>query len=98
MTYDEAKEAYGAAEYNFDAACARLKSFLIDLERARRSKNKEAIAKAQAGHARVTHDHEAAADAMRQAQDRLERAATVERRKALLAPRNALRQAQGVLF
>lgn len=88
---DIAIAAHTAAEVAFDAACQRFTNAQRALKRSKSAANKaEFIASRDA--------HEVASEACRLAQGQVERAETVARRLALVAPRRAARTTQGDLF
>jgi hypothetical protein len=86
-----ATEIHTIAETAFDAACATYKQAAADFKRSRSAKNRAAFVAA-------SQTLEVTAEACRNAQDRMQREAEVEARKAVLAPRVALRAAQVDLF
>jgi hypothetical protein len=80
-----------AAEIEFDAACAATKAARAAFVRNRTAKNMAAF--------RAAEDRfDAAAEASRAEQDRVERAAVVAHRLAVTAGRRAYRARQGDLF
>lgn len=91
MTYAEAVALHAEMEKLFEEACRNYNVASAAVKRSKSVKNRYLFSVA-------AEYHDLCARKMREAQERMERAATVERRKALVAPRVAQRAAQGALF